>query len=255
MKSRLGPQWRERIRRYNSCTLNGRHYNCRMASCTEISWEPKASALQAAAGAALAEGATASASACGADSWPQGSQKTQDRVMKMDYWRGWRADAALFYRRCIQCNRYRRGPVARQGELQQATTGGPFTKIHVDLTRPHVRSKNGFVYLLTAVDYFTKYLICVQIRDKSALSVAKALVKHVYVLFGCPLLQISDMGEEFQNNVIRNIADFLVIQLNRTTAYRPSSNGAVERVHRTIDAIIAKLGTKIKGTGANWHHM
>ena len=38
-----------------------------------------------------------------------------------------------------------------------------------------------------------------------------------------------------------NIADLFVIQLNRTTAYRPSSNGAVERVHRTINAIFAKM--------------
>ena len=30
--------------------------------------------------------------------------------------------------------RYRRRPVARQGEVQQATAGVPFTKVHVDLT-------------------------------------------------------------------------------------------------------------------------
>ena len=83
--------------------------------------------------------------------------------MKMAYWRGWLTDVALFCRRCIQCDRYRRGPVARQGELQQATAGGPFKKIHVDLTGPHVRSKIGFVYLLTAVDCITKYLLCVPI--------------------------------------------------------------------------------------------
>ena len=62
-----------------------------------------------------------------------------------------------------------------------------------------------------------------------------------HLLFGCPVLQISDMGGEFQNDVMRNIADLLGIQLNRTTAYRPSSNGAVERVHRTINAIFAKM--------------
>ena len=94
----------------------------------------------------------------------------------------------------------------RQGELQQANAGGPLTKIHVDLTGPHVRSKNGFAYLLTAIDYFTKYLICVPIRDKSALSVTKVLVTHVYLLLGCPVLQISDMGGEFQDDVMRNIA-------------------------------------------------
>ena len=68
--------------------------------------------------------------------------------------------------------------------------------------------------------------ILLQISDlysdsrQNALSVAKALVMHVYLLFGCPILQISDMGGEFQNDVMRNIADLLGIQLNRTTAYR-----------------------------------
>ena len=114
--------------------------------------------------------------------------------MKMSYWRGWRVDVVLFCRRCIQCNRYRRGPGIRQGELQEATAEGPFTKINVDLTGPHVHSRNGLIYLLTAVNYVTKYLICVPIRDKNVLSVAKAFIKHVYLLFGCPVLQISDMG-------------------------------------------------------------
>ena len=85
-------------------------------------------------------------------------KKTQDWMMMMAYWKGWRADVALFCRWCIQCNRYRRGPVARQGERQQATATRPYTKIHVDLTGSHVRSKNDIINLLTAVDYFTKYL-------------------------------------------------------------------------------------------------
>ena len=38
---------------------------------------------------------------------------------------------------------------------------------------------------------------------------------------------------------MRNIADLLGIQLNRTTAYRPSSNGAIERIRRTLNAIFA----------------
>ena len=83
----------------------------------------------------------------------------------------------VFCRRCVQCNRFRRCPGARQGTSHP---GGPFTKIHLDLTGPHVCSKNGFTYLLTAIDYFIKYLICVPIKDKTALSVAKALVRHIY---------------------------------------------------------------------------
>ena len=160
------------------------------------------SALEAAAGSAFSEGATASAPACGAYGRSHGSQRDTGPGDEDDLLEGWRADVVLFCRRCIQCNRYRRGPGARQAELQKATAGGTFMKIHVDYIGPHVRSKNGFIYLLTAVEYFTKYLICVPIPDKSALSVAKTLVEHVYLLFGCPVLQISYIGGEFQNDVM-----------------------------------------------------
>ena len=145
----------------------------------------------------LSKSTSASAPARGAYGRPHGRQEDAGQGNEDGFWRGWMADVAMFCRRFIQCYRYRRGPGVRQCELQQAAAGGLFTKIHVDLTGPHVRSKNGFMYLLTAVDYFTKYLICVPIRNKTALSVAKALVKHVYLLFGCPSLQISDMGGEF----------------------------------------------------------
>ena len=84
------------------------------------------------------------------------------------------------------------------------------------------------------------------------MSIAKALVKKVYLLFGCPVLQTSDMGEEYQNDVMRHIADLLGIQLYRTTVYRPSSNGVVERVHRTINAIFAKM---VDENQTNWFEL
>ena len=49
------------------------------------------------------------------------------------------------------------------------------------------------------------------------------------------------MGGEFQNDVMRNIADLLGIQLNRTTGYRRSSSCALKRVHLTINAIFTKM--------------
>ena len=48
---------------------------------------------------------------------------------------------------------------------------------------------------------------------------------------------------------MRDIADLLGIQLNRTTAYRPSSNDAIERVHRTINASFAKM---VDDNQRNW---
>ena len=71
--------------------------------------------------------------------------------------------------------------------MQSAPGLSVMQKFHIDLTGPYVRSRNGYVYLITGICIFTKYLVAVPLRDKSALSVAKALVRHVYLVYGAPV--------------------------------------------------------------------
>src|SRR5271169_1235299 len=125
--------------------------------------------------------------------------------------------------------------------MQPQPASAPLRKLHIDLTGPHVKSGGGFVYLLTCIDYFTKYLITVPIRDKTALSVAQALVKHVYLVYGAVDLQMSDCGLEFINELNYNIQLLMGIQGIKTISYHPSCNGACERVHGTLHAVFAKL--------------
>ena len=82
--------------------------------------------------------------------------------------------------------------------------------------------------------------------------VARALVQHLYLIYGCPDIQVSDQGKEFQNELMKNISQILGIHLSRTCAYRPSSNGCVERVHRTINSIFAKT---LNEDQRNWCEM
>ena len=135
-----------------------------------------------------------------------GSVKTQERLKRYAYWQGWKTDVDLFVRRCDTCSRFRRGPRSRQGPLQHAPAGRVMLKVHIDLTGPHVRSRNGYVYLLTAICTFSKYLIAVPLRDKSALSVAKALVRNVFLVYGAVELLVHDGGREFCNEVMQHIA-------------------------------------------------
>ena len=83
----------------------------------------------------------------------------------------------LFVRRCDICCRYRKGPMRPQGPMKNGVALAPFQKFHIDITGPHLRSAGGHVYLLTGICCFTKYLIAVPLRDKSALTVDNALLK------------------------------------------------------------------------------
>jgi transposase InsO family protein len=111
----------------------------------------------------------------------------------------------------------------------------------VDLTGPHPLSRQGSIYILTAIDAYTRIHIAVPLRNKSAEAVAKALVERVFTPFGCWRTMVSDQGTDLNNAILNSVAEMLFIQKFRTAAYRPSSNGRVERVHRTINQLPAKV--------------
>jgi hypothetical protein len=107
-----------------------------------------------------------------------GVNKTIDSLIQYGYWRGWRKDVELYVSRCNLCNRYRHTSRYKQGPLQELPVCSVGQRIHVDLMGLFVRSRR-YKYLLSAICPFSKYLVCVPIADKTALNVAKALVKHV----------------------------------------------------------------------------
>ena len=79
------------------------------------------------------------------------------------------------------------------------------------------------------------------IKNKTAVTVANALVEHVFLPQGCYQSIVSDQGREFCNELVDAVTQVLGIRKLRTTAHKPSANGRIERVHRTINALLSKV--------------
>jgi hypothetical protein len=95
--------------------------------------------------------------------------------------------------------------------------------------------------MLTVVDYFTKWSDAFPIRNQEAVTVAKVLVDRVFSYFGVPLQIVSDRGANFESHLFNELCRRLNIDHVRTTAYKPSTNGLVERFHRTLNSIMGKV--------------
>jgi IS30 family transposase len=86
----------------------------------------------------------------------------------------------------------------------------------MDLIGPLKLTPKGNRYILTIVDYFTKWVEAVAIPQKDAVTVAKALHEHVYCRNGAPHRVITDNGREFSNQVeytdlyIKNISSHVL---------------------------------------------
>ena len=169
-----------------------------------------------------------------------GCEKTEDQVQRRAYWPSWKTDVKLYCACCRQCNEFHRGKAPRHAGLQPSKSGAPMECLHIDLTGPHVCSQ-GYNYIMTVADSFTRYIIAAPIRNKTAISVARVLVNEVLLKYGMPLTILTDQGREFQNELITEICRLMDIKRLKTTAYMPSTNGKIERWHRSLNAMMAKV--------------
>ena len=114
-------------------------------------------------------------------------------------------------------------------------------RLAIDITGPWTKSKNGNLWILTAIDTFTKYAWAFAIRNHEAQTVARFLVERIFTEFGMPKQILSDRGREFESTLMKELCDQMGIDKVKTTSYKPSTNGCVERFHGTLNSLIAKV--------------
>ena len=118
-------------------------------------------------------------------------------------WHGLRKQVGLWAKACIPCQASK---VQRHVRAPLQTFQVPhrrFDHIHVDLVGP-LPPTNGFTYLLTVVDRFTRWPEAIPLPDITTLTCAQALVMHWITRFGVPMDMSSDSsplscGHPFRN--------------------------------------------------------
>jgi len=178
-----------------------------------------------------------------------GRRRTLAAVQSRAYWPCWRSDVEKFLRQCNPCARYHRGTVPRRAGLQPTLVGEPWERVSIDITGPHPRSSRQNQYILTCVDHFSKWAEAIPLANHTATSVARALMTHIFSRFGAPLQLLSDRGSEFESQLFSQLMKWMEIDKLRTTAYQPSTNGAVERFHRTLNTMLGKV---VSDTQRDW---
>ena len=121
-----------------------------------------------------------------------------------------------------------------------------FDHINVDLVGPLPPSQ-GYTYLFTIVDRFTRWPEAIPLSDISASTCARALVSHWISRFGLPGEISSDRGAQFTSKLWTTVSQLLGMKHSRTTSYHPQANGLVERFHRHLKSTL-----RARLTGPNW---
>ena len=127
--------------------------------------------------------------------------------------------------------------------------------LHVDLVGPLPESE-GFSYLLTVVDRFSRWMEAVPLASITAEACATALLRHWVARYGVPATIVSDQGRQFTSGLWRELTTMLGTSHHRTTSYHPQSNGLVERLHCTLkERLMARAGSGGAGPGSWMTHL
>ena len=145
-------------------------------------------------------------------------------------WSRMASDCLAFARSCQRCQvskvvRHVHSPLMRRPLPDDC-----FLSLHLDLVGPLPESE-GYIYLLTIIDRYSRWLEAVPLSSATATDCAQALLRHWVSRFGVPQ---DDQGSQFTSVLWSDLMAALGVKALRTTSYHPQSNGMVERVHRVL---------------------
>ena len=167
-----------------------------------------------------------------------GVDRTRQIVAAKFVWSSLRADCSRWARECVNCQRAKvgRNIVPEIGHFEVPRRR--FEHIHIDIVM--VPPSNGFRYLLTVVDRFTRWPSAFPLHDITTESVIDNLAHGWFASFGIPAHITTDRGSQFNSAVWEQLLRIWGIKHHQTTAYHPEANGMVERFHRRLkESLIA----------------
>jgi len=166
-----------------------------------------------------------------------GRQRTHLFISRRFWWRKMKENIDEAVDACIPCKTTKTPLKANFGLIGTFPLhAGMFEFLHIDHVGPFPTSKEGYKYLLTAIDRATNYVWIIPVKDVTGKTTAETLIDRIISQIGVPRKICSDRGSDFNNEVIDRLSKYYGMRWQYVTAYNPRANGKIERVHRPLKA-------------------
>ena len=117
----------------------------------------------------------------------------------------------------------------------------------LDLVGPVNPPSCGYIWILVATEYFTKWAEAVPFRKATKGAVANFIKENIIVSFGVPHRIISSNGTPFVNSDVRKILEFYQVKHHRSSPYYPQGNRQAEAINKILIKIISKMNQEYTG--------
>ena len=171
----------------------------------------------------------------------QGIRRTKNRIATEFYWPGMYKCINKYVQSCDICQRTATKRQSTKAPLCKLTnTGIPFHKVSIDIVGPLKKSERGYLYILTVVDFATRWPEAVPLKETTTEHVAEALIS-IFSRVGIPSEILSDNGPQFISNLMSEVLKMMGIKHVFSTPYHPQSNGLCERMNGTLKTLLKKV--------------
>ena len=169
-----------------------------------------------------------------------GKDRSFRQAQRAYFWPTMRKDITRHCLLCRSCAQHRPSIHFESKNLAYPIPHAPWDSLSVDILKLPL-TENGFQYLLVCIDSFSRFTILVPLKNKSAQSVAQAIISEVICKYASPRVLLSDNGSEFNNEILRAVCESFQIKKCNIIAYAPQANGKVERANRRILDILRHI--------------
>ena len=168
-----------------------------------------------------------------------GITATKKSLMSRFTWPGVTKDIANYIKSCEICQKHaKRKPKLPLGKMEMIKT--PFEKVAIDIIGPLSETNKKNNYILTLVDFSTRWPEAVPLKSTKTENVAEALF-DMFSRLGIPKVILSDNGRQLISDSMKETYKLLGIEQKLSAPLHPQSHGLVERCNQTIQKTLVKL--------------
>ena len=161
------------------------------------------------------------------------------KITEKFYWRNMNADIVDYVKACETCSLRRRAPhfMALAKSWERPTR--PFEVVQCDFIGPLKKARDGSKYIMTFIDLLTGWPEAFATKDCTAQTAADCFLTGIVCRYGRVNRLHTDWGAAFIAGLFREITTRLACKQSFTTGRMPTGNARVERLHKTIENLIA----------------
>ncbi|XP_021810934.1 protein NYNRIN-like [Prunus avium] len=130
----------------------------------------------------------------------QGMKRLHRQLLNIGYyWPTMKNDAYNFVKKCHACQAHANLSHKPPMLLQDMRTPWPFHIWGLDLIRTIHPPSDGYMWILTATEYFTKWVEAVPLRKAVGAAIANFIREYIVCRFGIPYKIVTNNGTPFVN--------------------------------------------------------